>query len=518
MNKHARKSETARHRTTDPCGSTQDYSRTDDIDEHEAVRNSVSQLTLEQKYETQNKANRNLRRKGRMPCGIDGERKPLNGCFSSRSYRTNHEMKKPAGGREPKNLKEELELTDEETNDRKDRWWSGIPPDGSRDPSPNPPPDDTSSGPSRDSDSGHERVSPIKLNVYDGKADLHAFTLYVHQTMDYIHAGQILKRQHVIVAGRFLSSRASEYYISQVAASAEKWTVHNFFSGLFNEIFQQNYLSVIRHEIQLLTQGDQRIRYYATKLNAKYTLLPKESKRAKILKLWDGLHLATRCELIKKGFNPEITDWDTIVNEAKKIESAADEVAHELCRNTEQVRAAKALLARYTDVPDHREYRDEDAIDSTSQDSEEEDYDEDISIEAQSKYCNSDSEETYFDDDDDVVSTESHPDMISDKLTPEEISQYMRKGLCFNCGEHGHIARWCPFRHMRDHDQNDNDAGYEEDSMDSDGNASTYEHDDFEDYYHSEDGAQSGDEDKEYEEYDENRYYWDDHDDDKPSN
>jgi hypothetical protein len=96
--------------------------------------------------------------------------------------------------------------------------------------------------------------------------------------MDYIRAGQILKRRHVIVAGRFLSGRVSEFYISQVAASAKKWTIYDFFSGLFNEIFQQNYLSVIWHEIQLLSQGDRRIRYYATKLNAKYALLPKESK------------------------------------------------------------------------------------------------------------------------------------------------------------------------------------------------------------------------------------------------
>jgi hypothetical protein len=519
MNKHARKSETARHRDTEPRSSTQDYSRTDDINEDVAVRNSVSQLTLEQKHEIQNKMNRNLK-KGRMPRGIEGEHKPSNGRSSSRSYRTYHEMKKPAGGHEPKNLKEEPELTNDETNDRKDRWWSGIPPNGSRDPSSNPPPDDTSSGLSSDSDSGHERVSPIKPNVYDGKADLHTFMLYVHQTMDYIRAGRVSKRRHVIVAGRFLSGRAGEYYISQVAASAEKWTVQDFFSGLFNEIFQQNYLSVIRHEIQLLTQGDRRIRYYATELNAKYALLPKESKRAKVLKLWDGLHLETRCELIKKGFNAEITGWDTIVNEAEKIESAADEVDHELRRNTERLLAAKALLADYTDVPDHREYRDEDAIDSLSQDSEQEDYDEDIPIEAQNRYFrakDSDSEETHFDDDDDVVSTESHPDMISDELTPEEISQYMRKGLCFNCGEHGHIARWCPFRHMRDDDQNDDDSDYEDDEY-GDETTGNHGHDDFEDDYHRENGAQSSDECEEYDEYDENRYHWDYHDDDKPGN
>jgi hypothetical protein len=214
----------------------------------------------------------------------------------------------------------------------------------------------------------------------------------------------------------------------------------------------------------------------------------------------------------------EITNWDTIVNEAEKIKSTANEVAHKLCCNTEQVQAAKARLARYTDVPNDLEYSDKDAIDS--QDSEQEDHDEDIPMEAQNKYRRAEdsaSEETFFNDNDNVVSTESHPDMISDELTPEEISQYMRKGLCFNWGEHGHIARWCPFCHMRDDDQNDDDADYEDDKSD-DGNASNYEHDDFKDYYHSEDGAQSSDEDEEYEEYDENRYHWNDHGDDKPGN
>jgi hypothetical protein len=119
-----------------------------------------------------------------MPCGIDGECKLSNGHFSSGSYRTNHETKKPAGGHEPRNLKEELELTNEETNNRKDRWWSGSPCNGCSDHSPNPPSDkDTSSGLLSDSDSDHERVSPIKLNVYDGKVDLHIFTLYVHHVV-----------------------------------------------------------------------------------------------------------------------------------------------------------------------------------------------------------------------------------------------------------------------------------------------------------------------------------------------
>jgi hypothetical protein len=193
--------------------------------------------------------------------------------------------------------------------------------------------------------SSHERVKPIQPDSYDGRAELHSFTLYVHQVVDYIRSGKVAKDRHVIVAGRFLSGKASKYYISQVAATAAEWTLHEFFSGLFNELFQQNYLTVIRHQISLLSQGNRRIRYYATELAAKYALLPKEPERAKVLKLWDGLQLRIRTELIKKGFSAELTDWKTIVDEGEKIQNADDEVERVLQQERERLRAAQAMVA-----------------------------------------------------------------------------------------------------------------------------------------------------------------------------
>jgi hypothetical protein len=148
------------------------------------------------------------------------------------------------------------------------------------------------------------------------------------------------------VAGQFLSRKASKYYISQVAATAAHWTVHAFFSGLFNEIFQQNYLTVIRHQISLLHHGTRWVQPYATELASKYTLLPKETKTAKVLKLWDRLQLNIRTELIKKGFSPELATWETIVNEVEKIQDAEDEIEHAFQRDKERLRMAQAALAK----------------------------------------------------------------------------------------------------------------------------------------------------------------------------
>jgi hypothetical protein len=82
--------------------------------------------------------------------------------------------------------------------------------------------DNSSSKSSKSRKSKKEWVKPIQPNVYDGCAELHPFTLYIHQVVDYVKTGNVAKYHHVIVAGRFLSSKASKYYISQVVATASE--------------------------------------------------------------------------------------------------------------------------------------------------------------------------------------------------------------------------------------------------------------------------------------------------------
>ena len=167
-----------------------------------------------------------------------------------------------------------------------------------------------------------ERVKPIKPEPYDGSPDLDNFTRYVHEVIDYIKAGRVQDDRQVIVAGRFLTGKAQRYYLHEVSATAAYWTIHQFFYGLFNDSFQQDFRTVLRHQINIMHQGDWKVRRYATTLLSRFALLPDETERTRVLKLWDGLKLRFRTKLLEKGYSPEISSWDTIVDQAEKIQSA----------------------------------------------------------------------------------------------------------------------------------------------------------------------------------------------------
>jgi hypothetical protein len=35
------------------------------------------------------------------------------------------------------------------------------------------------------------------------------------------------------------------------------------------------------------------------------------------------------------------------------------------------------------------------------------------------------------------------------RLSPEQMKDYMRRGICFNCGKPGHVSRYCPSRSIK---------------------------------------------------------------------
>jgi hypothetical protein len=111
--------------------------------------------------------------------------------------------------------------------------------------------------------------------------------------------------------------------MGMVVSDSEKWSLFDFFSGLFNHIFKQNFCTVLREDIENFCQtSDITVRQYAIKLQAKFTMLPGESDRMKVLQLWRGLCNDTQHELLKKGLNQEYSTWKDTVNEAERVEYA----------------------------------------------------------------------------------------------------------------------------------------------------------------------------------------------------
>jgi hypothetical protein len=63
----------------------------------------------------------------------------------------------------------------------------------------------------------------------------------MYQTQDYLETGRVKLERQVTVAGWFLGGVAREYFMSEVAHEAKRWTLYDFFCGLFYHVFKQNF-------------------------------------------------------------------------------------------------------------------------------------------------------------------------------------------------------------------------------------------------------------------------------------
>jgi hypothetical protein len=206
---------------------------------------------------------------------------------------------------------------------------------------------------SSSSSSEDERIKPIEPTVYNGNENLHDFRYFMYQTQDYLETGRVKLERQVTVAGRFLGGVAREYFMSEVAHEAKKWTLYDFFCGLFYHVFKQNFRTVIRDEIEAFEQGSMTIRQYATKLCSKFAMLPDETERYRIIRLWKGLRPQTRRELVKKGLNQEYSDWKDILGSAERIEDAEREYQAYRAKEKAEDKARK----RATAEEDRRNYQ-----------------------------------------------------------------------------------------------------------------------------------------------------------------
>ncbi|KAF5386298.1 hypothetical protein D9757_008609 [Collybiopsis confluens] len=123
--------------------------------------------------------------------------------------------------------------------------------------------------------------------------------------------------------------------------------------------------------------------------------------------------------------------------------------------------------------------------DSSQESSSEDEMNDSSSVDDSDYVNNSDSADTESSSDMNSDTADSEESQIGsdhrrrNNLTYQERREYMRTGRCFQCGEHGHIARYCPGNTSSDEDLNDSSDSTESDGLenysdDSEGIALTF--------------------------------------------
>ena len=85
--------------------------------------------------------------------------------------------------------------------------------------------------------SGYGKLKPIPLLTYDGAVDSRAFHRFITEGTAFVESGGVKPKEQVFILSHYLSSKAHEFYVREVAGNPYKWRPQDFFLELFNSCF-----------------------------------------------------------------------------------------------------------------------------------------------------------------------------------------------------------------------------------------------------------------------------------------
>ncbi|KAG6884347.1 hypothetical protein C0992_006486, partial [Termitomyces sp. T32_za158] len=165
-------------------------------------------------------------------------------------------------------------------------------------------------------------IKPTPPDKYDGRVDIRAFHKFLTHGTAYVKYGYVERRRQVMVLSEFLTGKAYTFYSRSVSLDPESWTLNRFFVELFNYCFPIDFRGQQRERLNNLTQGNKSVREYVADLDELFTIVGADSKRARVVKLFNGFRPSLRKALFREHMNPEYTSWKDMITEAEYQEMA----------------------------------------------------------------------------------------------------------------------------------------------------------------------------------------------------
>ncbi|KAG6882482.1 hypothetical protein C0993_010397 [Termitomyces sp. T159_Od127] len=131
-------------------------------------------------------------------------------------------------------------------------------------------------------------IKPTPPEKYGGQVDLRAFHKFLTHGTAYVKYGYVERRRQVMVLSEFLTGKAYTFYTQRVSLNPEKWSLQKFFTELFNYCFPIDFHNQQRTKLNNFTQGNRSVQDYVADLDELFTIVGADSKRAKVVKLFNG--------------------------------------------------------------------------------------------------------------------------------------------------------------------------------------------------------------------------------------
>ena len=179
--------------------------------------------------------------------------------------------------------------------------------------------------------SGYGKLKPIALTKYDGSPDSRAYHRFLTEGAAYVKAGHIETEKQVFVLLHYLTGKAHEFYIREVAGGPYSWEVQEFFLELFSSCFPVYFCTTQRHKLGECLQWGHTICEYVAELYELWNLLSDVSEREKVTKLW--IQYWIQSELWKDKLNPEKLSLCEVIAAVEVIEIAHSMDGNNKCTN-----------------------------------------------------------------------------------------------------------------------------------------------------------------------------------------
>ena len=163
-------------------------------------------------------------------------------------------------------------------------------------------------------------IKPIAPREYNGQAEPRAYHRFVRESEAYLRDGRVKGRRQIFLLSYYLSGRAYDFYTQKVALNEEEWTLHQFYSELFNFCFPIDYRMQLRKNLARCHQNDKSIAEYTHELHEFFIMIGNVPERDRVLKFWNGTRPSIQKGLWRDNLNPETSSWDRVVAQAEIIE------------------------------------------------------------------------------------------------------------------------------------------------------------------------------------------------------